>query len=160
MTGERRWLITGGSRGIGAALVAAARDRGDEVVFTGRDAQAVERVALGTGAHGFVADVASGEDNQRTVDVCRERMGGIDVLVNNAGWGYGAPIGEIDMDRMRALFDTNVFGLVDLTNRVVPGMKTRGGGDIVNVASTSGLKGHRNGTAYSASKWAVRGISQ
>ena len=156
----RRWLITGGSRGIGEALVAAARDDGDRVLFTGRDAVAVERVAARTGAHGLVADVAEAEDNRRTVEACGERMGGVDVLVNNAGWGYGAPIGDLDMERMRALFDTNVFGLVDLTNRVVPLMKEQGGGDIVNVASTSGLKGHENGTAYSASKWAVRGISQ
>ena len=59
-----------------------------------------------------------------------------------------------------AMFDTNVFGLVDLTNRVVPRMKQQGGGDIVNIASTSGMRGHAYGTAYSASKWAVRGLSQ
>jgi 3-oxoacyl-[acyl-carrier protein] reductase len=87
-------------------------------------------------------------------------MGGIDVLVNNAGWGYFAPIGELDLDRMKAQFDTNVFGLVDITNRVVPLMKAQGSGDIVNISSTSGINGHRNGTSYSASKWAVRGISQ
>ena len=61
---------------------------------------------------------------------------------------------------MKRQFDTNVFGLVDLTNRVVPEMIERGRGDIVNIASTSGLKGHPGGTAYSASKWALRGISQ
>ena len=61
---------------------------------------------------------------------------------------------------MRTLFETNVFGLVDITNRVVPLMKSQQRGDIVNIASTSGMKGHKTGTAYSASKWAVRGISQ
>jgi 3-oxoacyl-[acyl-carrier protein] reductase len=87
-------------------------------------------------------------------------MGGIDVLVNNAGYGYMAEIGDVDMDAMKAMFDTNVFGMVDLTNRVVPMMKTQDGGDIINIASTSGMKGHAHGTAYSASKWAVRGLSQ
>ena len=61
---------------------------------------------------------------------------------------------------MRALFGTNVFGMVDITNRVVPLMKSQGQGDIVNIASTSGMKGGKAGTAYAASKWAVRGISQ
>ncbi len=157
---KRRFLITGGSQGIGAALVAAARAAGEEVVFTGRNEELIARVAGETGARGVRADVSVGEDNARTVAECVETMGGIDVLVNNAGFGHLATIGEVDMDKMKSLFDTNVFGLVDLTNRVVPMMKAEERGDIVNIASTSGLKGHPGGTAYSASKWAVRGISQ
>jgi 3-oxoacyl-[acyl-carrier protein] reductase len=157
---KRRFLITGGSQGIGAALVTAAREAGDEVVFTGRNAELISRVSAETGAHGVRADVSVSEDNARTVTECRRRMGGVDVLVNNAGFGYPAMIGEVDVERMKSLFDTNVFGLVDLTNRVVPMMKEQEQGDIVNIASTSGLKGHPGGTAYSASKWAVRGISQ
>ena len=156
----RRFLITGGSQGIGAALVEASRAAGHDVVFTGRNEDLIEKVASTTGAHGIRADVAVAEDNARTVEACMHGMGGIDVLVNNAGYGYMAPIGEVDMDAMRRMFETNVFGLVDLTNRVVPGMKKQGGGDIVNIASTSGIKGHPGGTSYSASKWAVRGISQ
>jgi 3-oxoacyl-[acyl-carrier protein] reductase len=129
-------------------------------VFTGRNEELLDRVTAATGAHGLRADVSVAEDNARTVEVCRERMGGIDVLVNNAGYGYMAEIGQIDMEAMKTMFDTNVFGMVDLTNRVVPVMKAQGAGDIVNIASTSGMKGHANGTAYSASKWAVRGLSQ
>ena len=157
---DRRFLITGGSQGIGAAIVQTARAAGDEVVFTGRNRDLIETVAEKTGAHGIEADVSIAADNARTVEVCQERMGGIDVLVNNAGYGIGAPIGELDVEAMKTMFGTNVFGLVDLTNRVVPLMKDQGQGDIVNIASTSGMKGHANGTAYSASKWAVRGISQ
>ncbi len=155
-----RTLITGGSQGIGAAIAAAARAAGHEVVFTGRNRERLDRTAEETGAHGIEADVSRGEDNERTVETCRQRMGGIDVLINNAGFGYSAKIGDLDVAAMKELFATNVFGLVDLTNRVVPLMKEQGGGDIVNIASTSGLKGHAGGTAYSASKWAVRGISQ
>jgi len=157
---SRRFLVTGGSQGIGAAIVQAARNAGDEVVFTGRNEELIEQVAAETGAHGLKADVSVGEDNAKTVEVCKERMGGVDILVNNAGYGYMAEIGAVDMDAMKAMFDTNVFGMVDLTNRVVPLMKAEGGGDIVNIASTSGIKGHAGGTAYSASKWAVRGLSQ
>jgi 3-oxoacyl-[acyl-carrier protein] reductase len=155
-----RFLITGGSQGIGAAIVDLARAAGHAVVFTGRNEQLIEKVAQKTGAHGLRADVSLGDDNARTLEACRERMGGIDVLVNNAAYGYRAEIGALDVEAMRKMFETNVFGLVDITNRVVPSMKAQGSGDIVNIASTSGMKGAATATSYGASKWAVRGISQ
>ncbi|MCY4074693.1 MAG: SDR family NAD(P)-dependent oxidoreductase [Acidobacteria bacterium] len=157
---KQRFLVTGGSQGIGAALVSLARKEGHDVVFTGRDRARIDRVAAECGAHGLRADVARPADNQRTVEACVERMGGIDVLVNNAGVGYLAEIGAIDMSRMRALFDINVFGLVDLTNRVAPMLTAQQRGYIFNIASTSGMKGGKAGTVYAASKWALRGISQ
>lgn len=156
----RRFLITGGSQGIGAALVEQARSAGHQVTFTGRDRGRVESVATRTGAHGLIADVARADDNARTVDVALAHMGGVDVLVNNAGYAYRGEIGALDLDAMRAMFETNVFGLVDITNRVVPHLKAQAFGDIVNISSTSGMKGAPTGTAYSGSKWAVRGISQ
>jgi 3-oxoacyl-[acyl-carrier protein] reductase len=157
---RRRFLVTGGSQGIGAAIVERARRAGHDVVFSGRSDARVRDVASRTGAHGVTADVARGDDNARTVEICRERMGGVDVLVNNAGYATRGPIGSLDVDAMRALFDVNVFGLVDITNRVVPLMKEQQEGDIFNIASTSGMKGGANSTAYAGSKWAVRGISQ
>lgn len=156
----QRYLITGGSQGIGAAIVTQARAAGHQVVFTGRNQALIAALAKATGAHGMKADVAIDSDNARTIDECQAVMGGVDVLINNAGVGYSAEIGALDMGRMRQLFGTNVFGMVDLTNRVVPMMKAQAGGDIVNLASTSGTKGAPGGTAYSGSKWAVRGISQ
>ena len=155
-----RFLITGGSQGIGAAIVQLACRAGHQVVFTGRNGEMIASTAQMTGAHGEQADVTSGDDNARIVEICAQRMGGIDVLVNNAGYAYRAEIGALDVAKMREMFETNVFGLVDLTNRVVPAMKTRGAGDIVNIASTSGMKGAATATAYAASKWAVRGITQ
>ena len=155
-----RFLVTGGSQGIGAAIVELARAAGHHVVFTGRNQALIDGVAKKTGAFGLRADVAVGDDNARTVDLSLQRMGGVDVLVNNAGYAYRAEIGAIDMAAMRQMFDTNVFGLVDITNRVVPLMKAQGLGDIINIASTSGMKGAAAGTPYGASKWAVRGISQ
>ncbi len=157
---ENRFLITGGSQGIGAAIVELARKAGHQVVFTGRNEELIEKVARKTGAHGFRADVTVGDDNARTVEACLEHLGGIDVLINNAGYAYRAEIGSLDTDAMKRMFDTNVFGLVDITNRVVPLMKSQGHGDIVNIASTSGMKGAAASTPYSASKWAVRGITQ
>ena len=138
----RRFLITGGSQGIGAALVSHARQAGHSVVFTGRNQGQIDAVAGDTGAHGVAADVSVDADNARVVDACLKQMGGI------------------DMQKMRALFGTNVFGMVDLTNRVAPLLKAQGAGDIVNIASTSGTKGAKGATVYAGSKWAVRGISQ
>lgn len=155
-----RFLVTGGSQGIGAAIVEMARKSGHQVAFTGRTAGPIEELAKKSGAHGIQADVSVSDDNARTVETCLERMGGVDVLVNNAAFDYRADIGELDVAKMRDLFETNVFGLVDLTNRVVPQMKKRQSGDIVNVASTSGMKGAASSTPYAATKWAVRGISQ
>lgn len=157
---QLRFLVTGGSQGIGAAVVDQARQAGHSVVFTGRDQGRIDEVAQRTGATGISADIASADDNARTVEKCREVMGGVDVLINNAGYAYRAPIGEIDLERMRANFDVNVFGLVDLTNRVVPLMKAQQEGTIINIASTSGLKGSKGGTSYGGTKWAVRGITQ
>jgi len=157
---SKRFLVTGGSQGIGAALVTQARAAGHTVMFTGRDQAAIDALARETGAFGVQADVGRGDDNARTVEAATAKMGGVDVLVNNAGYAYRAEIGAMDVDRMRAMFETNVFGLVDLTNRLVPAMKAQAAGDIVNIASTSGMKGAATATAYAASKWAVRGISQ
>ncbi|MSO35716.1 MAG: SDR family oxidoreductase [Acidobacteria bacterium] len=156
----QRFLVTGGSQGIGAAVVTQARQAGHQVVFTGRNDAQLEALATVTGAHGVKADVSIDADNARTVATCTSVMGGIDVLINNAGTGYAAEIGALEIDKMRQLFGINVFGMVDLTNRVVPLMKAQAGGDIVNLASTSGMKGAKGGTAYAASKWAVRGMSQ
>ena len=155
-----RFLVTGGSQGIGAALVGQARKAGHRVVFTGRNQSLIDKVAQVSGATGVHADVGKADDNARTVDACMREMGGVDVLINNAGYAYRGEIGAIDVTKMKELFDTNVFGLVDITNRIVPQMKERGRGDIVNIASTSGMKGAATATAYAGSKWAVRGISQ
>lgn len=157
---NRRFLITGGSQGIGAALVQLARKAGHQVVFTGRNDAHIKATVAETGAHGIRADVSSDTDNQRVVDESLAKMGGIDVLINNAAFGYNAEIGALDINAMRNLFATNVFGAVDITNRVVPHMKANSDGDIVNIASTSGMKGAKGATVYAGSKWAMRGITQ
>jgi len=156
----RRFLITGGSQGIGSALVHQARKAGHQVVFTGRNDSHIQSTVKDTGAHGIKADVSNDADNQRVVDEALKKMGGIDVLINNAAFGYNAEIGTLDMTTMRTLFATNVFGAVDITNRVVPHMKLQQAGDIVNLASTSGMKGAKGATVYAGSKWAMRGITQ
>src|SRR5262245_3708555 len=104
-----RFLITGGSQGIGAAVVELARKAGHQVVFTGRNQQLIDETVRTTGAHGLRADVSKADDNAKTVAFCNDRMGGIDVLVNNAGYAYRGEIGSIDVSKMKEMFDTNVF---------------------------------------------------
>ena len=116
-------------------MVELACGAGHQVVFTGRNEQFIETIARKTGAYGLQADVSVGDDNARTINICTKRMGGVDVLVNNAAYAYRAEIGSLDVDRMKEMFDTNVFGLVDLTNRVVPLMKARGQGDTERAAA-------------------------
>ena len=157
---SKRFLVTGGSQGIGAAVVEHARQAGHQVVFTGRNQQLIDAMGERTGASGVRADVAVDADNARTLDTCLSKMGGVDVLINNAAYAYRGEIGALDVSSMKKMFDTNVFGLVDITNRIVPSMKAQGSGDIVNIASTSGMKGAATATPYAGSKWALRGISQ
>ena len=85
MSGSR-FLVTGGSQGIGAAVVELAAKAGHQVVFTGRNDQFIDAVAKKTGAHGVKADVSRPDDNARTVDACDKQMGGVDVLINNAAY--------------------------------------------------------------------------
>jgi 3-oxoacyl-[acyl-carrier protein] reductase len=157
---SKRFLVTGGTQGIGAAVVEQARLAGHQVVFTGRNQQLIDAVSQRTGAFGVRADVSADADNARTLDTCVSKMGGVDVLINNAAYAYRGEIGALDVSSMKKMFDTNVFGLVDITNRIVPSMKAQGSGDIVNIASTSGMKGAATATSYAGSKWALRGISQ
>ena len=156
----RRLLVTGGSQGIGEAVVQTARAAGHDVTFTGRDRARVEGLAAQTGAHGLVADVTDADDNARTVDEALARMGGIDVLVNNAGYvlprgdrrpGPRSRCGRCSNQRLR-------HGRHHQSGRAAH--EGAGLGDIVNIASTSGMKGAPAGTAYSGSKWAVRGITE
>src|SRR4026207_1945641 len=113
-----RFLVTGGSQGIGAAIVEQARQAGHQVVFTGRNKALIDALARNTGAVGLQADVSVPDENARTVDACNERMGGIDVLVNNAGYAYRGEIGALDVSTMKEMLDTNLTGLADRENRL------------------------------------------
>jgi NAD(P)-dependent dehydrogenase (short-subunit alcohol dehydrogenase family) len=157
---SRRFLVTGGSQGIGAAVVEQARQAGHQVVFTGRDEGRVQEVAGKTGGYGLRADVGVADDNARTIQVCQERMGGVDVLVNNAGVGLFAPVAEMSVEDWHAVIETNVNGVFYCTREAIPRMKKRGGGYIFNVSSLAGRNAFPGAAAYCASKHAVNGFSE
>lgn len=157
----RRWLITGISSGIGAALAKAALARGDHVIGTGRDAAALARFeAEGTGrATGLVADMS---DLAQVADLAQRALaaGPIDILVNNAGQSLFGAVEEVGLDEARALFDVNLFGPWALTQALLPHFRARGAGTIVQLSSGCGLNGTPGLGAYSASKFALEGLTE
>ncbi len=153
-------LITGGSEGIGRAIAEAFVAKGAHVAITGRRADVLERAAAEIGAEAIAGDVGEEADAVRTVATFVERHGRLDVLVNNAGIGYSAPLTEIDTERFLEVFRTNVTGAMLMGREAAKQFVRQGGGHLVNISSTSGVKGGRGGTAYSASKFALKGMTE
>jgi NAD(P)-dependent dehydrogenase (short-subunit alcohol dehydrogenase family) len=156
-----RWLITGVGSGLGKALAAAALARGDAVAGTARreaDLTLFEDSAPGR-AHGFRLDLA---DTAAIADVARRAeaaLGGIDVLVNNAGHGLVGAVEEASLAEVRAQFEVNVFAPLALIQAVLPGMRSRRAGRIINVTSVSGVAVWAGTGVYCASKWALEGAA-
>ncbi|MCP3782306.1 oxidoreductase [Micromonospora sp. A3M-1-15] len=152
-------LITGTSSGIGRATVRRLARRPDLTVYaTARNLDAIADLA-DSGARLLALDVTD-EDSMRAAVAAVEAVHGhVDVLVNNAGYGEYGPIEETPLDRVRAQFETNVFGLARLTQLVLPGMRRAGRGRIVNVSSMGGRLVFPGGGYYHASKYAVEAIS-
>jgi len=155
------WLITGAGRGLGLQIARAAVAGGEAVVAAARrpadlpaDLTQSERVL------GVALDVTRGEDITRAVDAAVGHFGGVDVLINNAGRGLLGALEEISDAEARSLFDLNVFGLINVTRAVLPVMRAAGRGKIVNIGSRSGFEGEPGVSMYSASKFAVAGISE
>jgi len=156
------WLVTGCSTGIGRAVAEVALERGQRVVATARDvARVADLAAAAPGrALGLPLDVTRPEQIAAAVAETERAFGRIDVLVNNAGYGYLAAVEEGEEDEVRALFETNFFGVVATTKAVLPGMRARGAGHVINVTSMTGLVGNPGAGYYAASKFAVEGLSE
>lgn len=155
------WLITGCSTGLGRALAEAVLARGDNAVVTARDAASVADLAQ---AHPETAiavplDVTDPSRIAAAVKQAEEHFGGVDVLVNNAGYGYRAAVEEGGDDDVRRLFATNFFGPVALIKAVLPGMRTRRTGAIVNVSSIGARICPPGSGYYAASKAALEGMT-
>lgn len=161
-TNDPVWLITGCSTGFGRELATLVLARGWRAVVTARNPAQVGDFAERYGDRALVAalDVTRRDQIDTVVAEARRRFGRIDALVNNAGYGYMAAIEEGEDDAVRALFETNVFGLVDLTKAVLPTMRAQRSGLIVNVSSIGGLTGFAATGYYHATKFAVEGLSE
>jgi NAD(P)-dependent dehydrogenase (short-subunit alcohol dehydrogenase family) len=162
-TNEARvWLITGCSKGLGRALATHALDRGDRVAVTARDRTAVASLAAryGDRALALALDVTDPASVTAAVRECEQVFGRLDVLVNNAGHGYLAAVEEGEDTAVRALFDTNVHGVVTVLKAVLPGMRSRRSGHVVNISSFGGLAAFPATGYYHATKFALEGLSE
>ncbi|MGH1565181.1 SDR family NAD(P)-dependent oxidoreductase [Mumia sp. DW29H23] len=163
-TPTRVWLVTGSSRGFGREIVVAALEAGDRVVATARDVDALEPIVARFGTdrvHAVALDVTDAEAASQVVEGAVERFGGIDVLVNNAGYANSAPIEEMTPADFRAQVETNLFGVVNLTRAVLPVMRSRRSGLVVQFSSVGGRVGGTPGMgAYQTAKFAVEGFSE
>ncbi|RMH18116.1 MAG: SDR family oxidoreductase [Acidobacteria bacterium] len=153
-------LITGGSAGIGKAIARAFVDEGCDVVITGRRREALEAAAAELGVGFSAGDVGEEADVVRTVRDFVDRHGRLDILVNNAGFGYFAPLHEMSFEKLQAVYRTNVFGAFLMAREAAKQFIAQGSGNLINISSTSGLKGGRGSTAYSSSKFALRGMTE
>jgi NAD(P)-dependent dehydrogenase (short-subunit alcohol dehydrogenase family) len=155
------WLITGCSTGLGRALAEAVLDRGDNAVVTARDAAKVADLAAAHPDNGLAValDVTDPEQVAAVVQQGEARFGGIDVLVNNAGYGYRAAVEEGDDADVQQLFATNFFGAVAMIKAVLPGMRARRSGAIVNISSIGAQICPPGSGYYAASKAALEGMS-
>jgi len=155
------WFITGASRGLGAGVATAALAAGDRVAATGRDPAAVQR-ALGEtdDVLSLGLDVTDPASIAAAVNAATAKFGRIDVLVNNAGYGHLGAFEESTPAEVRLQFDTNVFGLMEVTRAVLPVMRRQRSGHVINISSIGGVTGFASCTLYGSSKFAVEGFSE
>ena len=156
------WFITGCSTGFGREIATLILGQGGRVVATARDTGKIEDLAETGGDRCLTValDVTQPAQVRDAVDQAEARFGQIDVLVNNAGYGYFAAIEEGEDEEVRAMFETNFFGLATMTNAVLPGMRKRKSGHIVNISSVGGLTAFPGTGYYAATKFAVEGLSE
>ena len=155
-----RALVTGGSEGIGRGIALALGARGARVAIMARDSDKLRQAASDTGAVAIQGDVSVQDDAERAVATVEDAFGGIDLLINNAGIGYFAPLTDLNPAEFAQVFAVNVTGAMLMAQAAARRFIKQGSGNIVNISSTSGLSGGKNSSAYSGSKFALRGMTE
>ncbi len=155
-------VVTGGSRGIGRAIVEALAAEGATVTLTARSAEAAGQAAREVGGRtlGFECDVRRDDQVARLFEQVARAAGGTDVLVNNAGIGVFGPVADMSPEDWRAVIETNLGGVFYCCRAAIPQMRARGGGYIINISSLAGKNAFPNGAAYNASKFGLNGFSE
>ena len=156
------WLITGCSSGFGRALAQRVLETGHNAVITARNTETVSDLAddYPDTALSVPLDVRNEEQIDSAVAAARQHFGAVDVLVNNAGYGYRAAVEEGEPEAIRDLFDTNYFGAVNMINAVLPLMREQGNGVIINISSIAGQRSGPGSGYYAASKAALESTSE
>jgi 3-oxoacyl-[acyl-carrier protein] reductase len=153
-------LVTGGSSGIGFSIAKSLIDAGTRVAITGRDEKKLYKAAESLNAVAIRADVSNEADVQRTLREVVQAFEHLDILINNAGFGVFKKLVDMDKTSFDAVFATNVTGTMLMGREAAKHFIQRNGGNIVNICSTASLRGAPNGTAYYASKFALRGMTE
>ena len=154
-------LVTGGSNGIGKQTALQLINEGATVYITGRNEGRLQAAASEIGAKPILADSSVQVDVDRVFSQIMSAKQSFDILVNNAGFGAGwAEIGELNMEDMLRVYQTNVFGAAMMGQAAANIFKKQKSGDIVNIGSTASVKGYAKGSIYASSKFALRGLSQ
>ena len=153
-------LITGGSAGIGRSIAQTLAESGTRVAITGRNQGRLDEAARTLGVFPIRADVAKEADVDRTYREVLAKFGDLDILVNNAGFGVFKNLIDFDRASFDAVFATNVTGAMLMAREAAKHFIKRNRGNIVNISSTAGLRGAPDGTAYYASKFALRGMTE
>ena len=153
-------VVTGATSGIGLAVGRRLCVEGARVLFVGRSEEALADAASGCGGDYLAGDVTDPEVDERIVATCAEQMGGIDVLVNNAGTSYARALDELTDDDWRGQYELNVLAPMRLMRAAAPRMAARGGGRIVNVCSSAGKRPSLTNAAYSVTKAAELSLSR
>ncbi|HEY2606274.1 oxidoreductase [Paraburkholderia sp. RL18-103-BIB-C] len=155
------WFITGASRGFGALIAERALGRGDRVVATARKPQTVtDRLGEHPNLLAAKLDVTNESDAAAAVQQALARFSRIDVLVNNAGYGLLGAVEESSDSEVKAVFNTNVFGLLTVTRAVLPQMRAQKSGHLINISSIGGYSAYHGWGVYGATKFAVEGLSE
>lgn len=155
------FIVTGGSAGIGKATAKMLIEKGGKVLITGRDKVRLEKTAQEIGALAVQADVAKEKDVIKTYEVLKKEFGKLDCLINNAGiGGEWEDVFNLTYQNFLDVYSVNVFGAAMMAREAAKIFKQQNYGNIVNISSTAGTKGFANGTVYSSSKFALRGMTQ
>ena len=158
-------VITGGTKGIGYAIAETLLKAGAKVFVCARNKSelksALEKLSESGEATGEICDVRSESQVRMMLDECVRLFGGVDILVNNAGVGFiGQTVEEMSPDKFRQTLETNLFGVFYACHYVLPLLKSRGGGYIINISSLAGQNAHPKMAAYNASKFGLNGFSE
>ncbi|MBD0383864.1 oxidoreductase [Paenibacillus sedimenti] len=162
MTNQKAWFITGAARGIGFEILKAVLETGDNVVATVRSSAESLADKLGNPENLQVVLLDINDEQQAiaAANQAVQKFGKIDVLVNNAGFGLLSAVEEATAEEVRKNFETNVFGLLNVTRAVLPHMRQRRSGHIINFSSVGGLSGYIGWGVYGATKFAVEGLTE
>src|SRR5436305_3170123 len=159
---SRVWFITGSSRGVGGEFALAALERGDQVAATARDTAALTELVdrFGDAVLPLRVDVTDRTQVFEAVAATKERFGRVDVVVNNAGYALVGAVEELGEQELRDQLETNVFGVLHVTQAVLPVLRAQGSGHIFQISSVMGLTTLGGSGGYSASKWALEALSE